>query len=105
KGYAVKSSFGLGVGGPQCQSTQEAQASGGPQEAPSIGGALGGALGGVFGRKKEPAQPQPAATPAATMPGGLMSLMTLSSELVSVNLGPVDPTSFEPPAGFKKVDK
>lgn len=105
KGYAVKSSFGLGVGGPQCQSTQQAQASGGPQEPPSIGGALGGALGGVFGRKKEPAQPQAAAPPAPTMPGGLMSLMTLSNELVSVNRGPADPASFEPPAGFKKVDK
>ena len=31
KGYAVKSSFGLGVGGPQCQSTQEMQAAGGPR--------------------------------------------------------------------------
>jgi len=104
KGYPVKVSFGLGVGGPQCQSSQQAQASG-AQSQPSIGGALGGALGGVFGRKKEPAQPQAAAAPAATMPGGLMSLMTLSNELVSVNRGAVDPTTFEPPAGFKKVDK
>lgn len=105
KGYPVKSSFGLGVGGPQCQSTQQAQASGGPAQPPSIGGALGGALGGMFGRKKEPAQPQAAATPAPTMPGGLMSLMTLSNELVSVNQAPADPASFEPPAGFKKVDQ
>jgi hypothetical protein len=106
KGYAVKTSFGLGVGGPQCQSTQQAQASGGPAEPPSIGGALGGALGGVFGRKKEQQpQPQAAATPPATMPGGLMPLMTLSNELLSVNRGAVDPASFEPPAGFKKVDK
>lgn len=103
KGYAVKSSFGLGVGGPQCQSTQQAQASGGSSGAPSIGGALGGALGGLFGKKKEAA---PAATtPAPAMPGGLMPLMTMSTELVSVNTGAVNPQSFEVPAGFKKTNE
>jgi hypothetical protein len=101
KGYPVKSSFGLGVGGPQCQSTQEQQAQGGPQSPPSIGGAIGGALGGMFGKKKEPAQP--AAAPAAqTMPGGLMPLMTISTELVSVNRNSVPGTTFEVPADYKK---
>ena len=70
KGYAVKSSFGLGVGGPQCQSTQETQAQGGPQSPPSIGGALGGALGGMLKKKQE--QPQAAAAPPPTMAGGLI---------------------------------
>jgi hypothetical protein len=112
KGYPVKASFGLGVGGPQCQSAQEMQAAGGsssPSTSPpasiggAIGGAVGGALGGLFGKKKEPAQAAPAPTAApATMPGGLIPLMTISTELVSVNRGPANPQSFEVPADFKK---
>jgi hypothetical protein len=104
KGYPVKSSFGLGVGGPQCQSTQQTQASGGAQSPPSIGSALGGALGGMFGKKKEAAQPAPT-TPEPTLPGGLMSLMSMSTELVSVSRNTADPQSFEVPAGYKKTEK
>ena len=100
-GYPVKAGFALGVGGPQCQSTQQAQASGGPAEAPSIGGALGGALGGMFKKKEQP-KPAPT-TPATTAPNGLMSLMTVSSELVSVNRAAVAPQQFEVPADFKKA--
>lgn len=101
KGYPMKLSFGLGVGGPQCQSSQETQASGEPASPPSIGGALGGALGGMFGKKKA-AAPEPT-TPPTVLPGGLMSLMSMSLELVSVNRDAVDPQSFELPAGYKKV--
>ncbi len=101
KGYAVKSSFGLGVGGPQCQSTQETQAQGGPQSPPSIGGALGGALGGMFKKKQE--QPQAAAAPPPTMAGGLMPLMTMSTELVSISRDAAAPQSFEVPTDYKKT--
>lgn len=104
KGYPVKLSFSFGVGGPQCQSTQQAQTSsgsGGGASPASLGEALGGALGGLFGKKKAP--PPEAAAPPAQLPGGLMSLMGMSTELVSVNTGSVDPQSFEPPAGYKKV--
>ena len=100
KGYPVKSSFGLGVGGPQCQSTQDTQAAGGPASPPSIGGALGGALGGMFGKKKEP-QPEASAATPSPLPGGLMSLMTVSTELISVDRKPADPLLFDVPAGFK----
>lgn len=100
KGYAVKSSIGFGVGGPQCQSTQETQAQGGPASPPSIGGALGGALGGMFGKKKEPAQPAPEPAPSV-LPGGLMSLMNVSMELVSVSKSAVAPQTFEVPADYK----
>lgn len=103
KGYPVRLSFNLGVGGPQCQSTQQAQASGG-SASPSpmgLGEALGGALGGMFGKKKAP--PPEAAVPPATLPGGLMSLMGMSTELLSVSTGSLDPQSFEPPADYKKV--
>jgi hypothetical protein len=101
KGYPVKSSFGLGIGGPQCGSVQQQQASGGPQSPPSIGGALGGALGGMF-KKKEPAQPA-ASTPPPPMPGGLMPLMTMSTELVSISRDAVSPQTFEVPADYKKT--
>lgn len=103
KGYPVKLTFGLGVGGPQCQSTQQTQANGGPASPPSIGGAIGGALGGMFGRKKETTAPPPDAAPPAQLPGGLMSLMSMSNELVSVSGGSIDAQSFEPPAGYKKI--
>lgn len=102
KGYPVKLSFGLGVGGPQCQSTQQTQAAGGPASPPSIGGALGGALGGMFGKKKAAPETE-ASTPPVVLPGGLMSLMGMSLELVSVSRDSVDAQSFELPAGYKKV--
>jgi hypothetical protein len=102
KGYAVKASFGFGAGGPQCQSTQQTEQAGGPQSPPSIGGALGGALGGMFGKKKA-AQPEAASPPPQTLPGGLMPLMTISNELVSVSRDPVNPQTFEVPADYKKA--
>jgi hypothetical protein len=104
KGHPVKASFGLGVGGPQCQSTQQTQASGGPTSPPSIGGALGGALGGMFGKKKEKEAAPPPPEPTA-MPGGLMPLMTISTELLSVNTGGVNAAVFEVPAGYKKANR
>jgi hypothetical protein len=108
KGYPVKASFGLGIGGPQCQSTQQTQAQGEQQpqsqSAPtSIGGALGGALGGLFGKKKD-AQPAAAAAAPATMPGGLIPLMTVGTELLSVNQAAVNPQAFDVPADFKKSE-
>ena len=103
KGYPVKLSFSLGVGGPQCQSTQQTQTAGngGSASPASLGEALGGALGGMFGKKKAP--PPESAAPPAQLPGGLMSLMGMSTELVSVSTNALDPQSFEVPAGYKKV--
>lgn len=107
KGYPVKSSFGLGIGGPQCEGAQQAQAQEQSTPPPSIGGtvggAIGGALGGMFGRKKEQPAQQPAAAPATAMPGGLLPLMTISTELVSVKRDAVSPQTFEIPADYKKA--
>jgi hypothetical protein len=109
KGYAVKSSFGLGVGGPQCKSAQEQQqAQGAQQQQPGgLGGALGGALGGMFGKKKkqDEAAQQQAAPPPTTMAGGLMPLMSMGTELVSITRDGVPPATFEVPADYKKVTK
>jgi hypothetical protein len=105
KGYPVKASFSLGVGGPQCQSTQQTQASSNEEgSAPptTLGGALGGALGGMFGKKKE-AQPEAAATPPPAMINGLVPLMTVSTELISISRDAAPAPAFEVPAGFKKT--
>jgi hypothetical protein len=100
KGYPVKSGFGLGVGGPQCQQAQQARsgaAAGGG--APGLGGALGGALGGLLGGKKA----QPSASPPPVSANGLVNLMSISSELVAVSHDPAPAQAFEVPAGYRKV--
>ena len=104
KGQPVKSSFGLGVGGPQCQSTQQQQqqqASSESSPSNDLGSALGGALGGLFGKKKKDEPATKAATPPATLPGGLTPFMTVGTELISINKSAVDPNTFEIPTGYK----
>ncbi|MET0657977.1 MAG: hypothetical protein ABW110_07455 [Steroidobacteraceae bacterium] len=105
KGYPVKSSFGFGMGGPQCQDAKQAQAN---QNQPTSGvggitGQIGGAIGGLFGKKKKESAPAEQAAAPATLPNGLIPLMTLSSELVSVSHESVSPQTFEVPADFKQV--
>lgn len=146
KGYPLKSTFGLGVGGPQCQTTQARGADGSPGSAPPTGaemeeavataagetagqaaaekagesafggiaGKLGGKLAGsLFGKKKKaeaaavadaPAtETAPAPTPAPAAAPGMVNLIEMSVELVSVNHNAASPGAFEVPAGFKKV--
>jgi hypothetical protein len=107
KGYPVKSGFSLGVGGPQCQSAQQQQAQGNAQQQQpgGIGGALGGALGGMFGKKKKDEAAQQQAAPPPTMAGGLMPLMSMGNELVSISRDAVTPATFEVPADYKKTTK
>jgi hypothetical protein len=103
KGYPVKASFSLGVGGPQCQSAQQSQAASSESSGPtSLGGALGGALGGMFGKKKQ-AEPAPSTTPPPAVIAGLTPLMTVSTELVSINRAVTAPQTFEIPADYKKT--
>lgn len=104
KGYPLRSSFALGVGGPQCQSAQQAQQEGaGSSASPGLGGALGGAIGGLFNKKKEQ-QPQAApASPPAAAPNGLISIMAVSTELISIDKSAVPAQAFEIPAGYKKT--
>jgi hypothetical protein len=115
KGYPVKSSFTLGLGGAQCkdsnsQQTQSSQTdSSSPNSSPSgIAGAVVGKLGGLFQKKKDTAdspaaQPAPAIAPVV-MPPGDVALMTVSSQLVSVSTNAVSPDAFSVPAGFKKIE-
>jgi hypothetical protein len=121
KGYPVKSSFTLGLGGPQCKSSNSQQAqtgqpdNGAPSSSPSpsaspsgIAGAMVGKLGGLFQKKKDnadapAAQPAPAVA-AVAMPPGDVALMTVSSQVVSVSTNAVSADVFTVPAGFKKIE-
>ena len=112
KGYPVKSSFTLGLGGPQCKdsNSQQAQTSQTDNSSPSpggIAGAVAGKLGGLFQKKKDTAEAPAAATPAAApaaMPPGDVALMTVSSQVVSVSTNGVSADAFTVPAGFKKKE-
>jgi len=121
KGYPVKSSFTLGLGGPQCKNSnsQQAQTSQTDDSSPGasssagtgpsgIAGAMVGKLGGLFQKKKDnadapAAQPAPAIAPVA-MPPGDVALMTVSSQVVSVSTNAVSADVFTVPAGFKKIE-
>jgi hypothetical protein len=113
KGYPVKSSFTLGLGGTQCKdsNSQQAQTSQTDNSSPSpsgIAGAVVGKLGGLFQKKKDPADaPAAPAAPAAAavaMPPGDVALMTVSSQVVAVSTNGVSPDAFTVPAGFKKIE-
>lgn len=105
EGYPVKTSFALAVGGAECEAAAEA---GARENRPSVGalaqGALGG-LGGLLNRGRRNQEPEPkeevAAAPAAS--GGMVNLMTITSELVSVRADAVSDAMFQVPEGFRKV--
>jgi hypothetical protein len=113
KGYPVKSSFALALGGEQCKQAQGAQQpsdSGGDNSSSSsdspsdIAGKVGAKLGSFFHKKQDDSQPQTAATPPpATGPAGTITLMTVTTELVSVSTSSIPAEAFAVPAGYKKV--
>jgi hypothetical protein len=117
KGYPVKSSFTLGMGGTQCkdsngkdsnaQQAQASQSDSSPQSPSDLAGAVVGKLGGLFQKKKDnPDVAAPAASASApvAMPPGDVALMTVSSQLVSVSTNAVSPDAFTVPTGFKKIE-
>jgi hypothetical protein len=93
----------------QQQSQPQAQQQ--PAQPQSVGGALGSALGGRFGLgRKKPADQQassdnpPASGGQASGSGAPGSLMEMTTELSTFSSNAVDPSLFEVPAGFKKVE-
>ncbi len=102
EGYPVKSSISLAIGGPQCESIKQLGSMGSATSGlgQAIGGALGGRLGGMLGRKRDDSA-KPKAPDAPT--DSMVSLMTISNELVSVSRGAVGAETFEVPAGFRPV--
>jgi hypothetical protein len=112
KGYPVKSSFTLGIGGAQCkdsnsQQSQTSQSDSAAQSPNDLAGAVVGKLGGLFQKKKPAADASaaPASTAASVaMPPGDVALMTVSSQVVSVSTTAVSADAFTLPAGFKKKE-
>jgi len=128
KGYPVKTTFAFAVGGPQCQNAPAANASTASPSTASSGdstanpppatpatavGQLGEKFAGLFHKKSDSAPPADAgsttaAAPAsqpALLPDGLVPVITMTAELVSVSTTPVDPSVFEIPADFKKIER
>jgi hypothetical protein len=110
-GMAGQPSTAEGGAAPAQQQQSQPQAQQQPVERPSVGSALGGALGGRFGlgRKKPADQPassgnQPASAGQASGSGAPGSLLEMTTELSTYSSNTVDPSLFEVPAGFKKVD-
>jgi hypothetical protein len=113
KGYPVKTSFTLALGGAQCKSSnaeqaQPSQDTGSSGSPSAFAGAVAGKLGGLFHKKKDDtaapaAQPPPAVAPVALPPGDV-ALMTVSSQLVSVSTNGASPDAFIVPADFKKEE-
>jgi hypothetical protein len=104
KGYPVKTSFAFAVGGPQCQDSQQSQ--GGTDESPARtpSGVAGQIVGSIFGRKKaQDSATAPTTSAAASLPPGMVPLITMTSELTSASNAPAAPGTFDVPADFKKA--
>jgi hypothetical protein len=111
KGYPVKSSFTLALGGAQCKDSkaQQGESNQNNDDSSSSGGlsgAIAGKLGGLFHKKQDDAPaaaPAPATTPVP-VPAGDVALMTVTSQLVSVSTDSVGADAFVVPADFKKQE-
>jgi hypothetical protein len=115
KGYPVRTSFSFAFGGTQCknaeaqptqQQSSDSDSPGGPG---GLAGQVAGKLGSLFHRKKDDSQSNTAAqsgqaAPASTLPDGLVPIITMTSELLSVSSDSVSADLFEVPADFKKVN-
>jgi hypothetical protein len=103
-GQPVSSASGSEAQAPQQQQSKP------KQETPSIGGVLGGKLGGFggFGRKKKAEAPkeekQESASTSAPSGDASGTLMEMTTEMSGFSSAAVDPSRFEAPAGFKKVE-
>jgi hypothetical protein len=104
KGFPVKTRFALGLGGENCSGP--ASAGGGGSGAPSPS-ALASRMVGFFGRKKS--SPDESA-PVPTQPGpealaGMIVPLRVTSEIESIGGGPLNTSTFEVPADFKKTTR
>ena len=113
KGYPVKTSFAFAFGGTQCKNapSQQQQSDSSSDSTPTtpggLAGAMAGKLGSMFHKKKDDSQAtaDPSApTAAPALPDGLIPLITMTSELVSVSTAGVSADVFEVPADFKKTE-
>jgi len=117
KGYPVKMSFSFAFGGTECknakgqQGQQASSDDGSPGGPGGLAGQMAGKLGSLFHRKKDDSRNDTGSTspggtaPAVTLPNGLLPIITMSSELVSVSTDNVSSATFDVPADFKKVER
>ncbi len=114
KGYPLRSTVTLAVGGPKCDTSEQAQSA---EASPGIGKAIGGAVGGAFGRflggrrdkaaedaKKAEAPAAPTSPGDDVLPAGTVKLMSIRSELESVSREPAEAGAFDVPDGYRKVN-
>lgn len=101
KGYPVKTSFAFAFGGEQCKNAPTQQQQSADNGGGSLSGQVAGKLGSLFHRKKDDAS---AGTDTTTVPGGLVPIITMTSELVSVSTASVSADQFVVPADFKKSE-
>ena len=111
KGYPVRMSFSFAFGGAQCKNGQAQQQSS-DEESGGGGGLAGqvaGKLGSLFHKKKDDSQSNAAAQPgqpaATALPDGLVPIITMTSELVSVSTDNVSAAVFDIPPDFKRVER
>jgi hypothetical protein len=128
KGFPLKSTVRIAFGGPHCAAAQQARSSGGGDTGASPSGTglgavatnLGSKLGGLFKKKQDssadsstasapspdstgaPASaPPPVASPS--LPAGMIQAAQFTTETQSITPGPIDPSQFEIPAGWKLI--
>jgi hypothetical protein len=113
KGYPVRSSFTLALGGPQCKDSNAQQpppdqSADNARSPNDVASAMAGKLSGLFHKNKDDSPP-PAAQAAPTLtpvvlPPGDVALMTMSSQLTSVSTASASPDVFVVPPDFKKIE-
>jgi hypothetical protein len=133
KGYPLKTTFRVAMGGPHCSRSSPAQpqsdgsstvaadstagaagaeASGTVNHAAGggIGGAIAGSaagklIGGLFAKKNKPAEPvaTPASDTAAAPDAGLTQVAEFTVETTALSADPIPAGQFEMPADWKKI--
>jgi hypothetical protein len=122
KGYPLKTTFRVAIGGPHCAAAANAGKGAGAGEphadaGSAVGGMIGGSagamagklLGGLFGKKKtadaeaaKPADATGAAAPGAT-PAGLTTIAEFTLTTTSISAEAIPAAQFEMPADWKKL--
>lgn len=127
KGYPLRTTFYMSIGGPMCskaqsqssQSSQSAQSDDASRPSGLSGlaaSALGGRLSGLFGHKggssastdagSAPAASAPASTPAAPATdagSNMVRVMSFTTETTSIDAGSIPSDQFDVPAGWTKL--
>jgi hypothetical protein len=110
KGYPLRSTFRLIIGGPNCSKAKSSDDSG---SAPGTGGGLSGLAANAGGKllsgflskhsaasNSDSSQSAIAANSAPTLPDGYAQVIAFTTETTAVTSGAISPDQFEIPAGW-----